>query len=220
MRLVVFDLDGTLVDSRPDLATAVNGTRERLGLPPLPVGAITAMVGEGARMLLLRALPDSVRGEAFEAALAQFLDLYFDCCLDQTLPYAGIPEAVAALARSYPVAVLTNKPERHSRKVLAGLDLLAAFEVLVGGDTLPVRKPDPVGLLRLAGRWRAAPADVLLVGDSRIDAETARAAGSRLALVEWGFADVGTIAAPGDWRVDSVAELVETLVGSGAEIGG
>ena len=205
---IVFDLDGTLVDSRPDLATAVNATRARLSLPPLPVAAITAMVGEGARMLLARALPESVRGADFDAALALFLDVYFDCCLEQTRPYDGVREALAALASSHRLAVLTNKPERHSQKVLAGLDLSEPFDHVVGGDTLPSRKPDPAGLLRIAEAWRVPPSEVLLVGDSRIDAETARAAGAQLALVEWGFADVSPFVRAGDRRISRPVELL------------
>src|SRR6185503_3457436 len=111
---VVFDLDGTLVDSRLDLAAAVNATRERLALPALSVDAVAAMVGEGARALLRRSLPETIGGDAFEAALALFLDLYFDRCLDETRAYPGIPELLAELAPRYPLAVLTNKPERHS----------------------------------------------------------------------------------------------------------
>jgi phosphoglycolate phosphatase len=209
---IVFDLDGTLVDSRPDLAAAVNAVRASLALPPLAVPAITAMVGEGARVLLARALPGSIRGEAFEAAFASFLERYFECCLDHTHPYPGIAAAVAALAASYPLAVLTNKPERHSRKVLAGLGLLAPFRALIGGDTLPQRKPDPAGLLALAARWGTSAGRLLLVGDSAVDAATARAAGSGLALVEWGFAAVAEVAAPGDWCVTSPADLARRLL--------
>jgi phosphoglycolate phosphatase len=104
--------------------------------------------------------------------------------------------------------VLTNKPERHSRRVLDGLGLLARFETVIGGDTLPTRKPDPSGLRALAAGWGVPPADVLLVGDSDVDARTARAAGARLALVEWGFGDAATLVRPGDRRVSSPDDLV------------
>jgi phosphoglycolate phosphatase len=209
---IVFDLDGTLVDSRPDLATAVNATRQGLGLPPLPVAAISDMVGEGARVLLRRALPDEVAGPAFEGALGTFLDHYYDCCLDATRAYDGIAEAVAALAARYRLAVLTNKPDRHSRKVLAGVGLLPAFEAVVGGDTLPARKPDPAGLAVLAQLWGTSPARLLLVGDSAIDAATARAAGAGLALVEWGFSPAAPVAAPGEWLVPSPGDLTSRLL--------
>ena len=210
---LVFDLDGTLVDSRPDLAAAVNATRERLGLPPLPLAAITAMVGEGARLLVRRALPETIAGEAFETALALFLDLYLERCLDGTTVYPGIPEALAELAVDHRLAVLTNKPERHSLEVLAGLGLLARFEVVIGGDTLPTRKPDPAGLLALGSRWGLAPGDLVLVGDSAVDAATARAAGSRLVLVEWGFAEVATLLAPGDRSAARPADLARAVAG-------
>src|SRR6185369_2954681 len=197
MRLagVVFDLDGTLVDSRLDLATAVNATRERLGLAALPVDAIAAMVGEGARTLLRRALPDSIDGAAFDDALALFLDLYFDRCLDATRAYPGIPELVAELSPRFPLAVLTNKPERHSRRILDALELAKHFDPLIGGDTLPIRKPDPGGLVHIAAQWNTTPAQLLLVGDSDIDVQTAYAAGSGLALVSWGFGSIDRTAA-------------------------
>ena len=210
---VVFDLDGTLVDSRLDLAAAVNATRVRLALAPLPVGAITEMVGEGARTLVRRALPGAIAGEAFDDALALFLELYYDRCLDATEAYPGIPELLAELSSRLPLAVLTNKPERHSRRILDGLGLAGHFRLLVGGDTLPVRKPDPGGLLHVAAQWSTTPAQLLLVGDSDIDAETARAAGASLALVAWGFGalDRSGATAASAWRIDSPTELLARL---------
>ena len=210
---VVFDLDGTLVDSRLDLAAAVNATRERLALPALPVEAIAAMVGEGARTLLRRGLSESVTGDAFEAALALFLDLYFARCLDATRAYPGIPEVVAELAMRLPLAVLTNKPERHSRRILDELGLAAHVGLLVGGDTLPSRKPDPAGLHHIAAAWGAMPRQLLLVGDSDVDVETARAAGTPLAVVSWGFGSLDRAAAAGALRVDSPADLLALLRG-------
>ena len=208
---VVFDLDGTLVDSRLDLAAGVNATRERLSLPPLPVETVTGMVGEGARTLLRRALPQSIAGAAFEAALALFLDLYYDRCLDATQAYAGVPGLLAELSARLPLAVLTNKPERHSRRILEGLGLEAYIGPLIGGDTLEVRKPNPSGLLRIAAEWRTTPVRLLLVGDSDVDVATARAAGTPLALVSWGFGGLDRAAAAGAWRVDSAAELLARL---------
>jgi phosphoglycolate phosphatase len=195
---VVFDLDGTLVDSRLDLAAAVNATRERLGLPSLAVETVTAMVGEGARTLLRRALPASIDGEAFDAALALFLDLYFDRCLDATRAYPGIDDLLAALAPRYPLAVLTNKPERHSRRILDGIGLAGHFQMLIGGDTL----------LHIALQWSTTPAKLLLVGDSDIDLQTARAAGTPLVLVSWGFGPIERSGAADARFVDSPAALL------------
>ena len=208
---VVFDLDGTLVDSRLDLAVAVNATRGRLALPALPVASVAAMVGEGARTLLRRALPEGVAGEAFEAALALFLDLYYDVCLDATRAYPGIAELLAELSPQLPLAVLTNKPERHSRRILEGLGLAVHFRQLIGGDTLAVRKPDPAGLHRIAADVGTSAAQLLLVGDSPIDAETARVAGSALALVSWGLGSPEQLAGHDGWRVDAPAELLAAL---------
>jgi phosphoglycolate phosphatase len=187
--------------------------RERLGLGPLAVPEVEAMVGEGARLLVRRALPPAVEGEAFDQALALFLDLYFERCLDLTRPYPGIPEALAALAAAgYPLALLTNKPERHSRKLLAGLGLLERFAPLLGGDSLPVRKPDPGGLLAVASAWSVPVGELLLVGDSAVDLATAAAAGSRAALVAWGYARAGQVASFAGWRVDGVASLLAGLL--------
>lgn len=197
---VLFDLDGTLVDSRRDLAAAVNRTREHFGRPALGLSEIVAMVGEGARNLVARAFGlDPATGEPvlagpaagdlapLDEVLARFYGFYGEGLLDSTLPYPGIPRLLGRLAGRLPLAVVTNKPESFSRRILAGLDLSTRFAVVVGGDSLPARKPDPVAIHRLAERFAAAPGDLLLVGDSRIDAETAAAGGCRLALVEWGF---------------------------------
>jgi phosphoglycolate phosphatase len=208
---VVFDLDGTLVDSRQDLATAINALRGALGLSPLSLAEVTSMVGEGAPVLLRRALPESVSGTAFEDALARFLDLYHETCLAATRPYGGVEELLAGLAPRYPLAVLTNKPERHSRRILAGLGLLPRFALVVGGDTLPTRKPDPDGLRWIAASWRTSPRRLLLVGDSAVDADTAAAAGSGLALVSWGYGRPEQLAGVAAWHVDSPAELLAGL---------
>ncbi|HVF61737.1 MAG TPA: HAD-IA family hydrolase [Thermoanaerobaculia bacterium] len=210
---LVFDLDGTLIDSRRDLATAVNRMREELGLAPLALAEIVGMVGEGARRLVEKALRGEVPLERFEEVFTRYLEHYRAVLLDTTRPYDGIPETLARLAARYPLAVLTNKPEDLSRAVLDGLGLLAHFAEVLGGDSLPSRKPDPAGLLRLAGRFGAAPAAILLVGDSAIDAATARAAGARFALVTWGFprpADLAGIDA--EARYAAPADLAAALL--------
>lgn len=184
---VVFDLDGTLVDSREDLATALNAVRRELGYEPLPVARVVAMVGEGARELVRRALPSEVAGEGFEAAFRSFLERYYDVCLHRTRPYDGVEALLAAAAARLPLALLTNKPERHTRKVLRGLGLDRFIGEAVGGDSLATRKPDPEPLLELARRLGAEPGRTLFVGDSATDGETARRAGAPLVLVPWGF---------------------------------
>jgi phosphoglycolate phosphatase len=217
---LVFDLDGTLIDSRRDLATAVNRTREELGLAPLALAEIVGMVGEGARRLVEKALGAAVPPDRFEEVFRRYLEHYGAVLLDTTQPYDGIPEALARLAARYPLAVLTNKPEDLSRAVLDGLGLLRHFQELLGGDTLPSRKPDPDGLRELARRLSVPPEDVLLVGDSAVDAATARAAGARFALVTWGFprpADLEGIEAEG--RYGTPAELAAALLATPADRG-
>jgi phosphoglycolate phosphatase len=188
LRAVAFDLDGTLVDSRLDLAAAVNRTRAALGLPPLALEAIVAMIGEGARNLVRRALGGAPEPELLERALARFLVEYEPICTERTRPYPGISELLGALRGRVRLAVLTNKPERSSLKILASCGWAEVFEQLLGGDTLAARKPDPGGLLELARRFGCAPREIALVGDSAIDAATAAAAGAPFVWAAWGFA--------------------------------
>lgn len=191
---IAFDLDGTLVDSRRDLAAALNAVRGELGYPPLALDAVVAMVGEGSRRLVRQGLPESVAGAAFEAAFERYRELYFGGCLRETRPYPGIEDAVAALARRVPLAVVTNKPQRHTLRVLGGLGLAPWFRVVLGGDSLARSKPHPEPLVEAARRLGAPVTRTLLVGDSAVDAETARAAGAPVALVRWGFGGAAELA--------------------------
>ena len=184
---LVFDLDGTLIDSRRDITTAINRMREELGLPPIPLEAVVTMVGEGARLLVERALGPAFPAEQVDRALARYLEHYADVCLDETKAYPGIEEMLEGLAGRYPLALLSNKGEALSRKILAGLGLSRFFGEILGGDSLPTRKPDPAGLHVLAERLGVPLDRLLLVGDTWIDAETAHNAGCAFVLVEWGF---------------------------------
>jgi phosphoglycolate phosphatase len=157
-------------------------------MAPLAIDVVVGMVGEGARTLVSRALGPDFPPDRFEAAFSSYRSFYRDVCLDATVPYKGIPELLAELSPRYPLAVLTNKGEQLSRVILEGLGLARYFRAVVGGDSLPARKPDPGGLVHLADLFGVPVESVLLVGDSRFDAETAQAAGCRFALVEWGFA--------------------------------
>lgn len=184
---LVFDLDGTLIDSRRDITTAINRMRGELGLPPLTLEQVVTMVGEGARLLVERALGPGYTPEEVGRALARYLVHYHDVCLETTVPYPGIPKMLAALSKRYPLALLSNKGEALSRKILDALGLSPLFREILGGDTLPTRKPDPRGLLLVAERLGVPAPKLLLVGDTWIDAETAANAGCLFALVEWGF---------------------------------
>lgn len=211
-KAIVFDLDGTLIDSRRDLAAAVNRLRESFGMAPLAVATVVGMVGEGARTLVSRALGPDFPADLFEAAFSSYRSLYRNVCLDETVAYPGILELLAELSAQFPLAVLTNKGEEISRHILEGLGLAGSFRAVVGGDTLATRKPDPEGLVHLAGLFGGPVESLLLVGDSRFDAETAHAAGCRFALAEWGFAtaeEQERMAA--DLRVKTAEELAAAL---------
>jgi len=199
---VIFDLDGTLLDSRADLADAVNHVRHALALPPLDPFAIHRYVGDGARALVERALGPT-RRELWNEGVERFLAYYDEHLLDRSCLYPGMMELLAALgAAGVSISVLTNKPEGFSRRILAGLGVAGAFIDVVGGDTLPVRKPDPRGVTHLLARAGVSPARALVVGDSSVDVATARAARVPFCGVAWGFdpgdlrgADVPVVAA-------------------------
>jgi phosphoglycolate phosphatase len=209
---LVFDLDGTLIDSRGDITTAINRMRSELGLPPLALEQVITMVGEGARLLVERALGPECPEERVDRALASYLRHYEDVCLETTRAYPGVEEMLAELAGRYPLALLSNKGEALSRKILEGLGLAGRFREILGGDSLPTRKPDPAGLRLLAGRLGVPVERLLLVGDTWVDAETARNAGTPFALVEWGFPRPPKLEGiQADLRVKRAEELTAAL---------
>lgn len=185
-RLIVFDLDGTLIDSRRDLADAANALIVERGGHPLPVDAIGRMVGEGAAVLVARAL--TAAGLPVEAAgLPRFLELYDERLLDTTRPYPGIGEALDALAAFATLAVLTNKPLAPTRRLLDAFGFSALVAATIGGDSEFPRKPDPASLNYLMAAFGASPHSTVMVGDSWVDYRTARAAGTAVCLARYGF---------------------------------
>jgi phosphoglycolate phosphatase len=172
---------------------AINGMRADYGWDPLAIEQVIAMVGEGAQVLVASALgmhsSDETRPESVSQALRRFYRHYGQVCLENTRPYPGIEGMLTDLAERYPLAIYANKPERFVRKILNGLQLGRFFPELLGGDTLPTRKPEPPGVRLLAERLGVPVTATMLVGDSRIDAATARSAGCRFAFAEWGFAE-------------------------------
>ena len=185
-RLIAFDLDGTLVDSRRDLADSANELITELGGTALPEEDIGRMVGEGAAVLIRRALA-AARVTDRGAALARFLEIYDTRLLRHTHVYDGMVEAVRFARSIGKVVVLTNKPKGPSEVILTGLGIRDLFDVVVGGDGPLPRKPDPAALLALMRDCEATPETTLLVGDSAIDHETAIRAGVRCCLVSFGF---------------------------------
>jgi len=184
--VVLLDLDGTLLDTRRDLVASTNHVRATFGLPPLDAHAVERLVGHGARVLVERAL-GAERARVHEG-VRRFLEHYEEHCLDHTRPYPGMAELVDSLsARGVRFAVITNKPERLSRKILAGLGLVDGMVAVIGGDTFPERKPHPRGVEHVLERCAADRSRALMVGDSAVDVETARAAGIAMCGVMWGF---------------------------------
>jgi len=186
-RLVVFDLDGTLIDSIGDLALAVNRLVAELGGCPLRLDEVSAMVGEGASLLVRRALAAAGLDTDLAQALPRFLEIYDSVLPGRTRPYAGIPEALEALVPGATLAVLTNKPTAATLKLLGALGLARFFPLVVGGDGPLRRKPDPDGLRHLLDAAGTPPAAAVLVGDSLVDLQTARAAGVRACVARYGF---------------------------------
>ena len=190
-RLIVFDLDGTLIDSEQDLANSVNATLAHLDRPPLQLALIRSFIGDGASMLLRRALGDPEGdlhdAEYVTAALTFFLDHYRSHKLDHTRPYPGVLDALTAIRATLPhalLAVLTNKPVNPSREICAGLALAPFFFQIYGGDSFHLKKPDPTGLNALiaeASHLSSTPSPILpaqtvMIGDSAVDIATAEAA--------------------------------------------
>jgi phosphoglycolate phosphatase len=188
LRLIVFDLDGTLIDSRRDLADSANALLADFERPPLPDAAVVAMVGEGARTLVARVLDAAGVTTDVDHALARFLDLYDARLTNHTGLYPGVAETIDALAaQGVRMAVLTNKPQAPTARLLDHFGLTPRFVEVIGGDTTHGRKPDPSGLHAVMRSAAAAPPATLMVGDSWVDVETARRAGTRACFADYGF---------------------------------
>lgn len=188
MDLVIFDLDGTLIDSKLDLAHAVNATRCHMGMAPLDHERVYSYVGNGAPILIRKALGPEASEEQVEEALEFFLEYYRDHMLDYTLPYPGVREALEQLHQAgISMAVLTNKPVRFSREIVKGLGMAHYFRQVYGGNSFDRKKPDPMGVQALMLECGAAPERTLIVGDSAVDIKTARNAGVMSIGVTYGF---------------------------------
>jgi phosphoglycolate phosphatase len=209
---VAFDLDGTLIDSRADLAAATNHVLRSFALPEIPPESVFALVGEGARRLVERALGPG-RAALVDEGVVRFLDYYREHLLDATHLYPGVRAALVALAAGgVALSALSNKPADLSERVLAGLQIRDLFGDVIGGDSLPTRKPDPAGLERLRRRTGTATARMLLVGDSPVDLATATAAGTAFCGVTWGLLPEVLRAARPAMLIDDPAQLVAIVL--------
>lgn len=212
-RLIAFDLDGTLIDSRRDLTDSANHLIVELGGAPLSEEAVGRMVGEGARLLVQRAMTAAGLGDP-PGSLERFLAIYDERLLVHTRMYDGVPAALEAASRVAHLSLLTNKPLAPTMRIVRALGIEAFFGSIIGGDSAFPRKPDPASLLeqmRLAG---SSPSQTLLVGDSAIDRETARRAGVRCCLVSYGFGRVTLpegVQADDGWVVEHASELPDVF---------
>lgn len=211
-RLVVFDLDGTLIDSSRDLATAVNRALRRVApaVPLLSEEVVRSFIGSGAGVLLRRSLDRAGLPQSADEVLPVFLEEYAACLLDETRLYPGTVEALDRL-RDRPLAVLTNKPGDLSRTILRGLGIADRFFRIVGAGDVASRKPDPAGLRQVAEEAGVRPTETVMVGDSGIDVRTGRAAGAFTAGVTYGFDSESFREHPPDLLVSSLTELSDRL---------
>ena len=210
---LIFDLDGTLVDTKADLAAATNYMLQALDLPALTVSQVEHYIGDGARVLVERALGPN-HSFLVDQGLAIFLEYYSEHLLAHTRPYEGIEILLEdAQAHGRVLSILTNKPEAPSRAILSGLGIAKYFMAVVGGDTLRVRKPDPQGIIYLQQLTGIPLEQTLLIGDSRIDVETGRAAGIATCGVTWGFGAEGLVTTPPEFVASSAKELRRVIFG-------
>ncbi len=211
-QLVVFDLDGTLIDSARDLAISMNATREFLGMSPLNPKLIYSFVGNGAAMLVKRALGPDADADLNQTALKFFLKYYREHALEHTQLYDGVREVVERLAaEGHLMAVLTNKPVRISRDIIAALGLGQHFKQIYGGDSFPTKKPDPQGLLAVMSETDSSVENTWMVGDSGVDIQTGRNAGVHTCGVKWGFQPDACLAEKPDVVIDRPDQLFKFL---------
>ena len=186
--LIIFDLDGTLIDSAEDLAISTNATRQHFGLPPLAAKLINSYVGNGAAVLVKRAMGADASDAFVAEALAFFLKYYRDHALEHTHLYPGIRELIDQLsAAGHQMAVLTNKPVKISVDIVNALGLATHIPRVYGGDSFASKKPDPIGIATLIRDTASSTGETLMVGDSGVDIQTARNARVRSCGVSWGF---------------------------------
>lgn len=213
MDLLIFDLDGTLIDSRLDLANAVNATRTHMGMTVLTNERVYSYVGNGAPVLIRRALGDLATEAEVEEGLEYFLEYYREHALDFTTLYPGVKKALDRLhSAGKLMAVLTNKPVRMSRTIVEGLGVAGHFFQVYGGNSFEFKKPNPIGIEALRREAGAACEVTVMVGDSSVDVQTARNAGVQCCGVSYGF-QPETLADPApDLLVDRLEDFAEWVL--------
>ena len=213
MYLLIFDLDGTLIDSKLDLAHSVNATRTFMGMDPLEHDLVYSYVGNGAPVLIRRALGQAASEADVEHALEFFIRYYAQHCLDYTGLYPGVQSALDRLhTAGHTLAVLTNKPVKISHRILDGLGLSGHFFRVYGGNSFDRKKPDPVGIATLLAESGLQPTRTYMVGDSAVDIQTARNAGVLSCGVSYGFQPESMMEAAPDVVVDDLDVFARTLL--------
>jgi phosphoglycolate phosphatase len=210
VRALIFDLDGTLIDSKQDLIRSVNAMLVEMGRETLHEDTISGYIGHGAPQLIGRALGNGAAEEERERALKFFLKHYEEHKLDSTCAYPGVLEGLEEL-RGFSMAVLTNKPVRVSVRILEGLGLGKYFRTVYGGNSFETKKPDPLGAKKILEEFGAAAGEAMLIGDSEVDVQTARNAGTLAATVNYGFGTHDREAFPADIYLDRLTELAPLL---------
>ncbi len=211
--LLIFDLDGTLIDSRLDLVHAVNATRAQAGRSPLPHEQIASFVGNGAPVLIKRAMGPDAAEDEIAAALEYFLDYYRHHALDYTVLYPGVRESLERLrAADAKLAVLTNKPVRTSRRIMEGLGIARLFLQIYGGNSFEHKKPHRIGIDTLCRESGTPPGVTWMVGDSYVDVQTARNAGVSSCGVTYGFQPETFREFPPDVLVDRLEDFADRFV--------
>src|SRR5579872_3994316 len=213
MKLLIFDLDGTLIDSKIDLVHSVNAARAHMDLAPISADLVGTYVGSGAPVLMRRALGPEASEADVQRALRYFLDYYREHMLDNTYVYSGVREALDRLHDAgMQMAVLTNKPVRFSQALVQGLGLGSHFFRIYGGNSFEQKKPDPVGILTLLEESGAAKERTIMVGDSNVDVRTARNAQVMACGVTYGFQPETLEQDPPDLMVDDMQQLAEYVL--------
>ena len=209
IKAIIFDLDGTLIDSFDDLANSVNYTLGKLDLPLHTTEEIKSFVGDGVQKLIKRSLGQT-HMEKFDDAFAIFMKHYGTHCTDNTVLYPEIAETISFLAEKYSLAVLTNKSATFSHKIITALKIDSYFKEVLGGDSLPTKKPDPAGILYLADKWGLAPDQLVMVGDHATDIEVGQRAGCKTVFIEGGIGE--TRGLKPDFVIKSMDELPDLFV--------
>lgn len=210
VRALIFDLDGTLIDSKLDLIHSVNAMLCEMKRPQLAAETISGYIGHGAPQLIARALGATATERELKQALQFFLGYYEEHKMDNTRAYPGVAETLTQLAH-LPMAVLTNKPAKISVRILKELGLQQFFRAVYGGNSFDTKKPDPFGANKILQEFSIAAKETVLVGDSEVDVQTARNAGMLAATVNYGFGVHDRAAHPADFYLDRFADLSSLL---------